>query len=188
MTMETKSNIESLLIRFYEGKTTPAEEEKLMDFFRSDDVPAELEADRTLFLSMSGIADTHIPDDIAAEINAFVGNLDDSKTEKNPGQASRQLKCNVFPREKPPKIIWYHIAAAVSVIAIVGVGIMQFQNHESQDSPFSDTCTSVEEATMQIKRANCIISRSIRMCKQPAQEAIQKTNSKINKIKNQSKL
>ena len=186
--METKSNIESLLIRFYNGKTTPAEEEKLMDFFRSDDVPAELEADRKLFLSMSEIADTHIPDDIATEINTFVGNLNDSETEKNPELASRQPKSNVFRQEKPPKTIWYRIAAAVSVIAIVGVCIMQFQNQESNESPFRDTCTSVEEAAMQIERANSIISRSIQMCKQPAQEAIQKTNSKINKIKNQSKL
>ena len=186
--METKSNIESLLIRFYEGETTPAEEEKLMDFFRSDDVSAELEADRKLFLSMAEIADTHIPDDIAKEINAFVGNLEDSESEKNPEPASRQLKCNVFRREKPPKTIWYHIAAAIAVIVIVGVGIMQFQNQDSHESPFSDTCTSVEEATMQIERANSIISRSIQMCKQPAQETIQKTNSKINKIKNQSKL
>lgn len=182
--METKSNIESLLIRFYEGKTTPAEEEKLMDFFRSDDVPAELEADRKLFLSMAEIADTHIPDDIATEINTFVGNLNDSETEKNPELASRQPKSNVFRQEKPPKTIWYRIAAAVSVIAIVGVCIMQFQNQESNESPFRDTCTSVEEATMQIERANSIISRSIQMCKQPAQEAIQKTNSRINKIKN----
>ena len=186
--METKLNIESLLIRFYNGKTTPAEEEKLMDFFRSDDVPAELEADRKLFLSMSEIADTHIPDDIATEINTFVGNLNDSETEKNPELASRQPKSNVFRKEKPPKTIWYRIAAAVSVIAIVGVCIMQFQNQESNESPFRDTCTSVEEATMQIERANSIISRSIQMCKKPAQEAIQKTNSKINKIKNQSKL
>lgn len=182
--METKSNIESLLSRFYAGKTTPAEEEKLMDFFRSDDVPAELEADRKLFLSMAEIADTHIPDDIATEINTFVGNLNDSETEKNPELASRQPKSNVFRQEKPPKTIWYRIAAAVSVIAIVGVCIMQFQNQESNESPFRDTCTSVEEATMQIERANSIISRSIQMCKQPAQEAIQKTNSRINKIKN----
>lgn len=186
--METKSNIESLLIRFYDGKTTPAEEEKLMDFFRSDDVPAELEADRKLFLSMSEIADTHIPDDIATEINTFVGNLNDSETEKNPELASRQPKSNVFRQEKPPKTIWYRIAAAVSLIAIVGVCIMQFQNQETNESPFRDTCASVEEAAMQIERANSIVSRSIQMCKKPTQEAIQKTNSKINKIKNQSKL
>ena len=186
--METKSNIESLLIRFYEGKTTPAEEEKLMDFFRSDDVPAELEADRKLFLSMSEIADTHIPDDIATEINTFVGNLNDSEAEKNPEPASRQPKSNVFRQEKPPKTIWYRIAAAVSVIAIVGICIMQFQNQESNESPFRDTCASVEEAAMQIERANSIVSRSIQMCKLPTQEAIRKTNSKINKIKNQSKL
>ncbi len=188
MTMERKSNIESLLIRFYDGKTTPEEEEKLMDFFRSDDVPAELEADRKLFLSMSEIADTHIPDDIATEINAFVGNLNDSETEKNPEPASRQPKSNVFRLEKPPKTIWYRIAAAVSVIAIVGICIMQFQNQESNESPFHDTCASVEEAAMQIERANSIVSRSIQMCKLPTQEAIRKTNSKINKIKNQSKL
>ena len=186
--METKSNIESLLIRFYEGKTTPAEEEKLMDFFRSDDVPAELEADRKLFMSMAEIADTNIPDNIATEINTFVGNLNDSETEKNPEPASRQPKSNVFRREKPPKTIWYRIAAAVSVIAIVGICIMQFQNQESNESPFRDTCASVEEAAMQIERANSIVSRSIQMCKLPTQEAIRKTNSKINKIKNQSKL
>ena len=176
--METKSNIESLLNRFYDGKTTPEEEEKLMDFFRSDDVPAELEADRKLFLSMAEIADTHIPDDIATEINAFVGNLNDSETEKNPEPASRQPKSNVFRLEKPPKTIWYRIAAAVSVIAIVGVCIMQFQNQESNESPFRDTCASVEEAAMQIERANSIVSRSIQMCKslhkKPFKRQIQK--------------
>ena len=76
----------------------------------------------------------------------------------------------------------------MSVIAIVGVCIMQFQNQETNESPFRDTCASVEEAAMQIERANSIVSHSIQMCKQPTQEAIQKTNSKINKIKNQSKL
>ena len=78
--MTHNMNIEQaklLLTRFYEGKTTPAEERLLAEFLRSDDVPEEFNADRQLFMQLSEIADTPMPNDIAEQIKTFVGNLTD---------------------------------------------------------------------------------------------------------------
>ena len=158
--MTHNMNIEQaklLLTRFYEGKTTPAEERLLAEFLRSDDVPEEFNADRQLFMQLSEIADTPMPNDIAEQIKTFVGNLTDHNN--NTTQIETTAKRHTgfsFRMHTPPKI-WSRIAAAVVLLVALGGGIFY---HQQQTSPFRDTCATPEEAADAILYANDIIARS----------------------------
>ena len=145
-----------LLTRFYEGKTTPAEERQLADFFRSGDVPAEFNADKQLFVQLSEIADTPMPDDIADEIKTFVGNLTHSDSTTQIETIAKRHTGFSFRMHTPPKI-WSRIAAAVVLLVALGGGIFY---HQQQTSPFRDTCATPEEAANAILYANDIIARS----------------------------
>ena len=54
--------IEKLLVRFYEGGTTLAEEEKIREFFLSEEIPPHLSSDAELFLGMAGASGEKIGD------------------------------------------------------------------------------------------------------------------------------
>jgi len=63
--------INTLLQRFYDGDSTPDEEQELETFFASaTDLPKELEADRMLFASMSKTKDMDedIPEGLEARL------------------------------------------------------------------------------------------------------------------------
>ena len=157
--MTHNMNIEQaklLLTRFYEGKTTPAEERLLAEFLRSDDVPAEFNADRQLFMQLSEIAETPMPDDIEEQIKTFVGNLTDNDNTMQIETTAKQRTGFSFRLHTPPKI-WSRIAAAVVMLVALGGGIFY---HQHRISPFRDTCATPEEAADAILYANDIINRS----------------------------
>jgi hypothetical protein len=54
--------IEKLLMKFYEGGTTLAEEEKIREFFLSEEIPPHLSSDAELFLGMAGASGEKIGD------------------------------------------------------------------------------------------------------------------------------
>ena len=147
--------IKSLLVRFYEGQTTPEEERQLADFFRHEDVPDEMQQDKQLFLVLAQNSEQVIPSDIAEEITAFVNNL--GKTEKQPlSHEDRQRKGVVFHLKTPPKM-WYRAAATLTLLLALGGGMFAYRH---QTLPFRDTCCTPEEAADAIFYANDIINRS----------------------------
>ena len=157
--MTHNMNIEQaklLLTRFYEGKTTPAEERLLAEFLRSDDVPAEFNADRQLFMQLSEIAETPMPDDIEEQIKTFVCNLTAHNSTTQIETTAKRRTGFSFRLHTPPKI-WSRIAAAVVMLVALGGGISY---HQHRISPFRDTCATPEEAADAILFANDIINRS----------------------------
>lgn len=151
----TIEQIKSLLSRFYEGQTTPDEERLLADFFRHEDVPAELQEDKQLFLMLAQISDQEMPADIAEDISAFVNNL--GQTEKEPVLPEEKQNKGIIYRLKTPPKMWYRVAATVAILIALGGGIIVYQK---QNDPFRDTCATPEEAAREILYANDIINRS----------------------------
>ena len=174
--------IKSLLSRFYEGQTTPDEERLLADFFnmskahvaslggdesgeqahtrlaqdfRHEDVPAELQEDKQLFLMLAQISDQEMPQDIAEEITAFVNNL--GQTEKKPVLSEEKQHKGIIYRLKTPPKMFYRVAATVAILLTIGGGVIAYQK---QTDPFRDTCATPEEAAREILYANDIINRS----------------------------
>ena len=168
----TIEQIKSLLSRFYEGQTTPDEERLLADFFRREDVPEDLQEDKQLFLMLAQISDQEMPTDIAEEITAFVNNL--GQTEKKPVLSEeKQNKGIIYSLKIPPKM-WYRVAATVAILLAIGGGVI---SHQKQTDPFRDTCSTPEEAAIQIQRANSMIAKATEQCITPATKALQQTEA-----------
>ncbi len=176
--MTHNMNIEQaklLLTRFYEGKTMPAEERLLAEFFRSDDVPAEFNTDKQLFMQLSEIADTPMPDDIAEQIKTFVGNLTDNDNTTQIETTAKRRTGFSFRMHTPPKM-WYRVAATVAILLAIGGGVLHHQRTYAPD-PFRDTCATPEEAAAQIQRANSMIAKATEQCMVPTSKALQKADA-----------
>lgn len=163
--------IKSLLSRFYEGQTTPDEERLLVAYLKREDVPAELQEDKQLFLMLAQISDQEMPTDIAEEITAFVNNL--GQTEKKSVLPEvKQRKGIIYSLKTPPKM-WYRVAATVAILLAIGGGVIAYQK---QNDPFRDTCATPEEAAREILYANDIINRSFAPFQQSAYMATEQVN------------
>lgn len=92
MTNINKSNIDSLLERFFEGETSRAEERALEEFFAGKDVPEHLEVYRPMFAWYSA------------------GMPEESK-------ADRPKRARLL---SSPRLWWVSGAAAVAVVAAIG--------------------------------------------------------------------
>ncbi len=147
--------IKSLLARFYEGKTTPEEERILVDIFRREDIPEDLQQDKQLFLVLAQVSEQEMPSDIAEEITAFVYNLGQTKIQPHIYE-DKQQKGVLFHIKTPPKT-WYRVAATMTLLLALGGGMWV---HQRQISPFRDTCSTPEEAANAIFYANDIINSS----------------------------
>ena len=170
----TIEQIKSLLSRFYEGQTTPDEERLLADFFHREDVPEELQEDKQLFLMLAQISDQEMPTDIAEEITAFVNNL--GQTEKKPVLSEVKHHKGIIYRLKTPPKMWYQVAATVAILLAIGGGVLFHQRTYTTD-PFRDTCSTPEEAAMQIQRANSMIAKATEQCITPATKALQQAEA-----------
>lgn len=71
--MNEYNDIREILNRWYDGNTTPAEQQRLADFFASDkDLPADLEMEREMFRAMTEAGEDYaeMPLEVSRSINA----------------------------------------------------------------------------------------------------------------------
>lgn len=76
--------VKALLNEYYEGRTCREEEILLMNFFRGQNIPADLEADKLLFLSMFESSKDKIPDGKFEE--QLLAAIDESERAKKKGR------------------------------------------------------------------------------------------------------
>lgn len=171
--------IQSLLTRFYDGTTTPAEERRLAEFFRSADVPRELEPDRRLFLQLSQLAAAPEPENLENELTAFVARLAAADVAPS-AEAPSKPSLTHLPRRKTPPKTWLRAAAAVTLLLALGGGMLTYQH---RTDPFRDTCATPEEAAVQIRKANEIINRSFAQLSQALPQAVRMSEYTITNTK-----
>ena len=73
MTMNEYDDIREILNRWYDGNTTPAEQQRLADFFATDrELPADLEMEREMFRAMTEAGEEYaeMPLEVSRSINA----------------------------------------------------------------------------------------------------------------------
>lgn len=73
MTMNEYKDIREILNRWYDGNTTPAEQQRLADFFATDrELPADLEMEREMFRAMAEAGEDYaeMPLEVSRSINA----------------------------------------------------------------------------------------------------------------------
>jgi hypothetical protein len=67
--MDKVKQIKALLEKFYEGATSSEEEAELRDYFSTEQVPEELQADRELFVCMASAGE---PVEVPADLNTRI--------------------------------------------------------------------------------------------------------------------
>lgn len=75
MTMNEYNDIREILNRWYDGNTTPAEQQRLADFFATDrELPADLEMEREMFRAMTEAGEDYaeMPLEVSRSINAAI--------------------------------------------------------------------------------------------------------------------
>lgn len=73
--MNEYNDIREILNRWYDGNTTPAEQQRLADFFARDrELPSDLEMEREMFRAMTEAGEDYaeMPHDVSERINAAI--------------------------------------------------------------------------------------------------------------------
>lgn len=127
-----------MLAKFYNGQTTLSEERLLHTYLTGNDCPQELLPDRQLFLSLSRLEETAIPESLGNRIATRI----DSHTR----------------RRRWRRLLPMSIAAAVAVVFL----IIPFL-HRSSPSIYKDTCSSPQEAAVEVEQALDCVSSALAM-------------------------
>lgn len=123
-----KEEIDRLLERYYAGQTTEQEEDALLQTLRSaDDLPADLQAERDLFLSLhkNMVEDVPVPEGLETKLTARI----DRKASA--------------PRRR--RLWWGSMAASILLLAGLGFGIAEMRQEAFVPTP-QDTFTNPEDA------------------------------------------
>ncbi len=130
-------NIRQLLEAYYNGDTSIEQEQLLCDFFATaTDIPADMEADRQLFLSLAtSIVEIDIPNDLENRLNIHINNLDSAE------------KLNHRNWIKPFSII----SVAVSLIIMFVIGVKYISFDQQINNPNIELITDIDEDTIEIE-------------------------------------
>lgn len=123
-----KEEIDRLLERYYAGQTTEEEEDGLLQALQStNDLPADLQAERDLFLCLHPGTRNEIPvpDDLEAGLAASIDR-----------KASATRHCRLW---------WSSVAASLLLLVGLGFGIAEIRQDALATTP-QDTFTNPEDA------------------------------------------
>ncbi len=132
--MDTRTDyIKDLLTRFYDGQTSPAEEQELREFFSgAESMPASMEADRRMFAALDGaIAPIAAPDCLEGRILAAV-------------DAAETLRRRP---ERAGRVRTWWAAACIAVITVTAALLMlpRLNNPDSATAPGNDKALTVTD-------------------------------------------
>lgn len=135
-------HIRHLLDRFYEGQTTPAEEEMLSNFFRANsDLPEDFGPDKAAFDALdAGLKGTEAPAGLAEAIM----NAIDSKE-----SANYASNAELHQARKTKRSFAWKLAASISAAAAVACLIMlvPLASRLGSDLPDADRLASIADTT-----------------------------------------
>ena len=142
------NKIKILLGKFYNGETTIDEENELMYFFSSKNVPESLEIEREIFLSMQKKdSDIIVPENLNDEISGFIDVLAERETKKSDNK-------RLYLFSKPIKIF----SVAASFIILLGIGSLVI---DGKNKP-KDTFTDPKEAYIETQRILAYIASNLK--------------------------
>ena len=155
--MKDYNHIEKLLERYYNAETSELEEQELKDFFRHEEVPPHLLAEKEMFLQFQ-ISDT--PKGMEERLGNLIDQweLSEQKTQK---------KRRIFHLQ------WIGSIAA-SLLLVIGISLYQ------QEPQRKDTCATPEEAYAHAEKALVMFSEALNKGISPMKN-IEKTNGNIRK-------
>ena len=163
--------IERLLDRYYDGRTTESEELELKRFFLEEEVPAHLLTEKELFLQLSAVEEPEVPAHLESNLNRLIDEWD--AREKHITQLS------ILKRKR--WIHWIGSAAACLVLSF-SVGMYLYKPY-TPPTP-QDTCASPEEAYEEAQKALVMLSSTLNKGIENVQ-AVEHTTQKMQNSVNQ---
>lgn len=134
-----------LLTEYYDGNTSVGEERQLAEFFAAGDVPADMMADRVLFMRMH--AEPDIPEGLEERLAAAIDRVAIGET-----AVARNIGIVRWLR-------WSGIAASVAVAFAAGYSAFGSRGGVAADP--MDTCQSPEEAYVYAQAALVRVSECL---------------------------
>lgn len=163
------NQIKQLLEKYYEGTTSLEEEQLLKNFFRYGSVPAELEADRELFVYTSVESTTQLMN----------SQLDKKLSDWIDKQETKKRKIDITS--------WgYRIAGVAAMIAIIVTCYLTF-NHSQNKTVVKDTYNNPEVAYAEAKRALLYVSQQLNKGTAPLGQ-MSKLNTGLDRLSSVSSL
>lgn len=159
-----------LLESFYEGTTTVDEEQELYLYFTSENVPEELEVEKTVFLNLYSLPvddDAEMPFSLNDKLSSLIDDL---------AQKEKPKRRNVMLRRVS--------AIAASLLLLISVGLFMLNDRHPQHM-LVDTYTDPREAYIETQKALEMISSKLNDGLDPLKKAGDDM-SKVNQILNQS--
>ena len=166
--MIDERTIEQLLAAFYNGVTTPEEEELLLNFFKDKDLNEKFQADSQLFILLYDSSRIPLPD-------GFSQRLEKALDEHIANPSLRRFL------EIPRKI--YLRIASVAAIVLLGVGLFFLTGRQDKSQLIADTYSNPEEAAAAVEQALMLVSTKLNQGLVPfekVKESVNTTNRLLN--------
>lgn len=168
------NNIEEarrVLEAYFEGQSTLAEEEALKRYLLAlSELPVGMEEDARLFMDLEGLSaswqhqqedvENLVPEGMDSRLEATLLRLEQQEQQSLRPEInadSAQLRIG----EKPPRIgfRWTRLAAAcVALAVVVTAGIRIYSSGTESQPLFTDTCSTPQEAEIQLNRALAMLN------------------------------
>ena len=163
------NHIKQLLEKYFEGNTSVEEETLLKDFFRYRPVPAEMEADKQLFLYTSSESNMHIKN--AALEQKLVDWIDQQES------GPKTFRINPWV---------YRLVGVAAFVAIIVTCYITI-SHPKNEVAIKDTYKSPEIAYAETKKALLYVSQQLNKCTAPLGQ-MDKLNTGMNRLSSVSSL
>lgn len=138
-----------LLAKFYDGTTTPEEEQALHHFLLADECPDELKVDRIIIAELTNENSTPVSNELVPRIAAAIDKEELTYTIKMKKKKKNRLQY---------RFIYRLAGIAAGIILIVAVGSYFYSN---KATVYKDTCQSTEEARVEAEQALLIVSKTL---------------------------
>ena len=142
------NDIEKLLVRYYDGETTEAEDKELKRFFTDEEVPAHLLAEKELFLQIATQPEAEVPEGLEDRISRQIDEWDTRER--------REIK--VKKHTRTIRMQWIGSVAA-SLLILFSVGMYMYKPY-TPSTP-QDTCATPEEAYAEAQKALLMFSSTL---------------------------
>ncbi|MDH6307678.1 hypothetical protein M2451_000127 [Dysgonomonas sp. PFB1-18] len=168
------NEIKILLEAFYNGETSQAEEQKLLDYFNSDNVAEELFQEKELFLKLNEPDTINYPQELEFKLNNLIDDL--------------ARKESVKPAQNKQKLWLWAGSAAAGVALLISAGL--YINNKTEEVTNTDITAAAPEDRLKMEEAReALILLSSNFNKGVSQleiisENIDKTHEILNKTIN----
>ena len=164
--MIDENKIEQLLSAFYEGNTTPDEEEVLLEYFNNNEINEKFHADRELFNALHDASRIPFPEGVSERLEHAI---DKHITKKSASKI---------------RILYISIVSAAAVILLC-ISLFFITDKRSHSDFIADTFTNPEEAALAAEQALLFVSSKLNQGLSPL-EKVKESISITNKVLNES--